>query len=107
MFAPPVAPPAAVPAAVVGVVPTPPEPEPAPGDPDPDPLPDEFTGVTPGHAWAKAAEGLTVGGVAAGLAGPGFWKLHPSTYVSPVLTVWLAGPRLAYVHVLVAGFPCQ
>jgi hypothetical protein len=41
--------------------------------PVPDPPPELATGVTPGQVRAKAAAGVTEGGAAAGLAGPGFW----------------------------------
>ncbi len=58
---------------VVAAGPLGPDPAAAPVDPVPDPEPEVETGVTPGHAWAKAVAGVTMGGAAAGLAGPGFW----------------------------------
>lgn len=47
-------------------------PDPAPPGLPPLPL-EDGTGDTPGHAWAKAAAGVTAGFVALGLSGPGSW----------------------------------
>ena len=56
---------------------------------------DVVTGVMPGQALENAAAGETDGLDALALAGPGFWKVQPSTYVSPPLTVCEAGPSPA------------